>query len=53
MKSFLPPWRLWVACLSASGQMTFGLCADAAAVEHLDAIAAGIEAELADLLART
>ena len=33
--------------------MTFGLCADAEALEDLDAIAAGIEAEIGDLLARS
>jgi diacylglycerol O-acyltransferase len=38
-----------VACMSASGQMTFGLCSDADAVSELDEIAAGIEAELAEL----
>ena len=44
---------LRVACLSASGQVTFGLCADAEALEDLDAIAAGIEAEIGGLLARS
>jgi diacylglycerol O-acyltransferase / wax synthase len=44
---------LRVACLSASGQVTFGLCADAEALPQLDAIAAGIEDEVADLLARS
>ena len=43
---------LRVACISTSGRLSFGLCADAAAVAELDAIAAGIEAEVAALLAR-
>jgi len=30
-----------VACMSAMGQMTFGLCSDAEAVSELDEIAAG------------
>jgi diacylglycerol O-acyltransferase / wax synthase len=40
---------LRVACMSACGQVTFGLCADAGAVERLDDIADGIEDELAAL----
>jgi diacylglycerol O-acyltransferase len=43
---------LRIACLSAGGRLTFGLCADAAAVAGLDAIADGIAAELAELTDR-
>ena len=37
---------LRVAIVSASGRISFGLCADADAVEHIDLIADGIRREL-------
>jgi diacylglycerol O-acyltransferase / wax synthase len=40
---------LRVMAISLAGSMGFGLCADPAAVEDLDALAAGIEAEAAEL----
>jgi hypothetical protein len=42
---------LRVAVFSAGGTLTFGLCADAEHVSALDALARGIEAELASLAA--
>ena len=42
---------LRIACVSAAGRMTFGLCADADALPDVDAVAEGIEAELDALLA--
>jgi hypothetical protein len=44
---------LRVACISAGGQLTFGLCADAEALPALDEIAVGIEAELAEMRSRS
>jgi WS/DGAT/MGAT family acyltransferase len=41
---------LRIACVSAAGRMTFGLCADADALPNVAAIAEGIEAELDSLL---
>jgi hypothetical protein len=41
---------LRIACVSAAGRMTFGLCADADALPRVAAIAEGIEAELDALL---
>jgi WS/DGAT/MGAT family acyltransferase len=41
-----------VAALSSLGQVTFGVCADAEAVTAPDRIAAGVEAEVAELLRR-
>jgi diacylglycerol O-acyltransferase len=43
---------LRVAVVSVAGAVSFGLCADRAAAPHVEALAAGIEAELADLLAK-
>jgi diacylglycerol O-acyltransferase / wax synthase len=43
---------LRVAVLSYAGKLSFGLCADPTAVEDLDALAAGIEREAAELLTR-
>jgi diacylglycerol O-acyltransferase / wax synthase len=40
---------LRVAVVSAAGRISFGLCADAEAVDRLDLVAAGIEQELAEL----
>jgi len=40
---------LRVAAISLAGELSFGLCADAAAVEDPESIAAGIDAELAAL----
>lgn len=42
---------LRVAVVSMGGELGFGLCADADAVADLDVLAAGIEAELAELAA--
>jgi hypothetical protein len=43
---------LRVAALSYAGQVGLALCADPSAVEDLDALAAGIEHEAAELLTR-
>ena len=43
---------LRVAALSYAGELSLGLCADPTAVEDLDALAAGIEGEAAELLTR-
>ena len=43
---------LRVSAFSAGGLMSFGLCADADVVGHLDAIASGVERDLDELRAR-
>jgi diacylglycerol O-acyltransferase / wax synthase len=43
---------LRVSAFSAGGVMSFGLCADAAVMEDIDTVASGVEADLAELLAR-
>ncbi|MFN8149985.1 MAG: wax ester/triacylglycerol synthase family O-acyltransferase [Solirubrobacterales bacterium] len=42
---------LRVAVVSLAGDLHFGLCADPAIVDHLDEMAAGLEAEAAELIA--
>jgi WS/DGAT/MGAT family acyltransferase len=44
---------LRVAVVSVAGAVSFGLCADRAAAPHVEALAAAVEAEIADLLAAT